>query len=504
MNTKKELMSIQELTDSKEMMLKKAPSLMLGFIWIMIAIVGGFIVWAYYGKIDTYITARGEIRPRGSISSITVVNGGKIKKINVENGQLVKKGEILFELDCDYISEQKELLVNQQVEKEKEIANYRKLISSLEKGENLLNKDTESKWYYQYENVMIDLQTTKKEIERGNREIYLSEQDINNLISQAQKSETESIRLHNEYVDLYNAISNDGQYTGTNRTLETIFNNYQTAKEKAQVMYDNSENAYMQLTNSDNVTIEQIEQAKATRDSAYAELAQVKTSVLLELSKVLDNLKKDTVEAENTIENNTIKKNGISYNDTTDIALNKLKNNYYIEWSQSIDSIEKENEEIQKQIKGLEENIQYSTINAQRDGIMVSSKKYAVGDMIGSGEMIATVVPKDTKYLVKIYIPDSAITQIKKGQKVEYQFDAVSSTDFGKVYGKIIKISADSLTDPNSGQKYYQAEGIIEKLKLRSKDGKKVNLQMGMQTEVHAITGQQRILSWILDKLKRK
>lgn len=501
MNTEKELINIQELTDSKELMLKKAPSFMLWFIWLLIIMVGGFIVWSYYGRIDGYVTAMGEIRPVGSVSSITVTSGGKIKKINVENGQLVKAGDILFELDSNYMNEQKKGLEKQQADKEKEIENYRKLISSLETGENLLSKETESKWYYQYENVVIDLQTTQKEIERGNQEVYLTEQDINNVISQAQKSEAESIRLHNEYADLYNAIANDEQYVGENRTLQVIFDNYQTAKEKGQIIYENSENEYKRVTDSDTATTEQIEQAKAARDSACADVEQIKTNALLEISRVIDSLNQNAVEAENTVENNVIKKSGISYNDTTEMAVNKLKNNYYIEWNQSIDAIEKEIQDIQNQIAELEESIQQATIKAQREGVFVAAKKYAVGDVISSGEMIATVVPKDAEYLVDVYIPEAVIAQIEKGQKVEYRFDTISSTDFEKVYGKITKVSADSSTDQETGQKYYQAEATIDKVKLSSKEGESLILQMGMQTEVHAITGNQRILSWVLDKL---
>ena len=104
------MIDIQELTDSKELMLRKAPLFMVWFIWLLIVGISVFIVWSYYGKIDTYVTATGEIRPMGSVSSVTITNGGKIKEIMVENGQFVKKGDILFKVDSSYMDKRKQML----------------------------------------------------------------------------------------------------------------------------------------------------------------------------------------------------------------------------------------------------------------------------------------------------------------------------------------------------------------------------------------------------------
>ena len=56
--------SFEDLSDSKEIMLKKAPKGMVFFIMISFAILMTALIWSYFGKIDTYVTAQGEIRPQ--------------------------------------------------------------------------------------------------------------------------------------------------------------------------------------------------------------------------------------------------------------------------------------------------------------------------------------------------------------------------------------------------------------------------------------------------------
>ena len=55
--------------------------------------------------------------------------------------------------------------------------------------------------------------------------------------------------------------------------------------------------------------------------------------------------------------------------------------------------------------------------------------------------------------------------------------------------------------DETIGQKFYRATATIDDMVLRGKDGEDRTLQVGMVAQAHAITGQQRIIVWLLDKL---
>ena len=58
-----------------------------------------FLVWAYFAKLDVVALAPGQILPVESVKVVQHVDGGRIASIQVRDGQLVKKGEVLMRLN---------------------------------------------------------------------------------------------------------------------------------------------------------------------------------------------------------------------------------------------------------------------------------------------------------------------------------------------------------------------------------------------------------------------
>lgn len=61
-----------------------------GFIFLI-----AIVMWAALSKVDVVVVANGTIFPEGNIYNVQTVETGIITKINVSNGQYVKKGEVL-------------------------------------------------------------------------------------------------------------------------------------------------------------------------------------------------------------------------------------------------------------------------------------------------------------------------------------------------------------------------------------------------------------------------
>ena len=57
------------------------------------------IVWGWFGRIDTVAVASGRIIPGGKIKTIQSLEIGIVRAIHVRDGQAVKRGEVLIELD---------------------------------------------------------------------------------------------------------------------------------------------------------------------------------------------------------------------------------------------------------------------------------------------------------------------------------------------------------------------------------------------------------------------
>ncbi|MGD9581452.1 MAG: HlyD family type I secretion periplasmic adaptor subunit, partial [Vampirovibrionia bacterium] len=67
--------------------------------WIVVTFIIFAILWMYFGKIDVVVTARGKIIPSGNIKMLEPLETGVVKKILVKEGDFVKKGQVLMEID---------------------------------------------------------------------------------------------------------------------------------------------------------------------------------------------------------------------------------------------------------------------------------------------------------------------------------------------------------------------------------------------------------------------
>lgn len=67
--------------------------------WIIITLIFFTALWLFFGKVDIVVTARGKVIPDGEIKIIQPLETGVVKDIHVKEGDFVKKGQTLIEID---------------------------------------------------------------------------------------------------------------------------------------------------------------------------------------------------------------------------------------------------------------------------------------------------------------------------------------------------------------------------------------------------------------------
>lgn len=67
--------------------------------WILVALIAFTILWLCFGKADVVVSARGKVIPDGETKIIQPLETGVIKKILIKEGDFVKKGQTLIEID---------------------------------------------------------------------------------------------------------------------------------------------------------------------------------------------------------------------------------------------------------------------------------------------------------------------------------------------------------------------------------------------------------------------
>ncbi|MDQ0462476.1 hemolysin D [Caulobacter ginsengisoli] len=68
-------------------------------LWLMLAFLTLATLWAFLGSVDVVASANGKVSPRGQVKLIQAADAGVVRAIRVTEGQEVKAGQALMDLD---------------------------------------------------------------------------------------------------------------------------------------------------------------------------------------------------------------------------------------------------------------------------------------------------------------------------------------------------------------------------------------------------------------------
>jgi hemolysin D len=100
-----------------------------GILWTIMALLTVFVAWASVGRIDIVATAQGKIIPSGHSKMIQPYETGVIASIQVQDGQIVHRGDVLIELDPTQNRADRDRALNEHRAARVEAARLRALIA---------------------------------------------------------------------------------------------------------------------------------------------------------------------------------------------------------------------------------------------------------------------------------------------------------------------------------------------------------------------------------------
>jgi HlyD family secretion protein len=102
-----------------------------------------------------------------------------------------------------------------------------------------------------------------------------------------------------------------------------------------------------------------------------------------------------------------------------------------------------------------EDQLKRTDIRAPQDGIVFQLTANTVGGVIAAGDPIMMIVPEDDKLQVEVKVDPKNIEDIKFGQDVLLRFSSFNLRTTPEINGTISRIAADTATDQRTGQNYY-------------------------------------------------
>ncbi|MBT4905451.1 MAG: HlyD family type I secretion periplasmic adaptor subunit [Rhodospirillaceae bacterium] len=135
------------------------------------------------------------------------------------------------------------------------------------------------------------------------------------------------------------------------------------------------------------------------------------------------------------------------------------------------------------------------------DGFAVDLQVFTSGGVIRPGDRLLDVVPDNEKLVIEARVTPTDIDIVRPGLEAQVRLSAFNQRVTPTVDGTVTWVSADRLTDSNSGEEYYTA-----RIDLKDQNDprlKGLTLQPGMPAEVLIRTGERTLIQYLVSPVEQ-
>lgn len=150
----------------------------------------------------------------------------------------------------------------------------------------------------------------------------------------------------------------------------------------------------------------------------------------------------------------------------------------------------------------LQGDLTRTEIRSPIAGQVVALTAQNIGGVIAAGQKILDVVPAHEVLLLETRVQPQLIDSIHAGMPVDVRFSAFAHSPQLVVQGKLMSVSGDLLTDPQTGAGYFLSRVAVTPEGLK-KLGQR-QMQPGMPVEVIFKTGERSLLTYLLHPLTKR
>ena len=431
------------------------------------------LLWAIFGKLDIVAVAQGKTSLGGRSKTIQALETAVVERINVKDGQTVKKGDVLIELagigsDSDY---------NRSLE--------------------ALRAAYLNKWRSE---------TLLAAIENGHSPRLSSSIDTDKQVNNTQDakqaaSAPQGLQAASETTSLKQQIIASIPQSAIIEAQTLVLNQYQAWSTKDQQLASVKEQriAERASTQSQISKLAAMTQIEGQRVSDYRELVAqdylAKHSLLEQESKYIQ-AKNDLASQQSTLQQITqaIKQ----AEDERILNTQTIKRD-------TLDVLRQANEQIgqlEPEAAKAEQRKQLLTLTAPVDGTVQQLAMHTIGGVVTAAQPIMVIVPSEDKLEIEAIVPNKDIGFVQVGQEVVVKIESFPYTRYGYLTGKVKTVSFDAVENKDLGL-VYTAIVSLDKDTLNI-EGKPVRLDAGMNATAEIKTGKRSVISYLLSPLQTK
>ena len=140
------------------------------------------------------------------------------------------------------------------------------------------------------------------------------------------------------------------------------------------------------------------------------------------------------------------------------------------------------------------------TVKAFASGTIHMLGEYKDGMVVQTASPVASISTENDEFYISANVSASDRSRIKEGNKASIEVSGLQQNIYGTINGEVIEIDSDVSTTED-GNAYFKVKVEPEKYYLINKEGNKINLSPGLQTEVRITYDEITYFNYVLDAL---
>jgi HlyD family type I secretion membrane fusion protein len=404
-------------------------------------------------KYKTTVQSQATVRPAGELRLVQAATQGRIEKILVKGGQVVKQGELIATIDDSSLLTKQNQLQDRIKQQRSQLGQFDAQISQIN-----------SQIVAEGDRNRAAINAAQAEL-AGNRRNYQDKQT---------KAVTEVEEIQ-------------AKLKATEATLNAAklkVARYRTAEQEGAIAKDRVAEVELEVTQQE----QELAATKASLKRTRADLNPNRAEIAIAQKRIAQEENSGRV---------------------SQASLNREKEALI---QQKIE-VNKQLEQDLRELQQVKIDLKQTTILATSDGTISQLKLRNSEQTVQPGEEVAQIVPNNTSLEIKAAVLPQDVGKLKKGQSVKMRVSACSYTDYGTLKGTVSQISQDTIKAQNNdpanapsggaskSQAFYEVTISPENLTL-GKNKNKCSLQLGMEGRADIITKEESVLRFLLRKAR--
>lgn len=155
--------------------------------------------------------------------------------------------------------------------------------------------------------------------------------------------------------------------------------------------------------------------------------------------------------------------------------------------------------ELREKLVAAQDQLKRVEIRSPQAGTVHELSVHTVGGVVGRGETLMLIVPREDALVVEAKVSPNDIDSIRQGQSAFIRFTAFNQRTTPEIEGKVLRVAADLSKDAQTGAQYFLTRIALPAPELAKLGGQ--TLKPGMPAEVQIRTDDRTAMSYLMKPL---